>query len=192
MIDNIAGLPGKVVDRLLALVQENGDVRLMAGYEIGAGDGSEDIPQSLRTFALELPRLSERKGDLQLLAHYFTLLHNLQAIQDTYLDQSELESLQLDRHTDNLAMLKNLIFERLGNKEGGQPPSFSSYSNGKTKTLEEHVTEFEAAIIKETLERCNNNKSKAAKLLGLRPNTLHYKLARHGMGTDKKKLGSDE
>lgn len=191
MIDNIAALPGKIVDRLLALVQESGDVRLMAGYELGATPDREDIPRSLQTFTLELPRLSERKDDLQLLAHYFTLLHNLQAIQDTYLDQSELESLQLDHHTDNLAMLKNLIFERLGNKEGSTTPSFSNYSNGKIKTLEEHVADFEAAIIKETLERCDGNKSKAAKLLGLRPNTLHYKLARHGMGTSKKKMDSD-
>lgn len=190
MIDNIAELPRKIVDRLLALVQDNGNVRLMAGYEPDDATSVEDIPQLLQTFTLELPRLSERKDDLQLLAHYFTLLHNLQATQDSYLDQSELESLQLDHHTDNLAVLKNLIFERLGNKEGSNTPSFVSHSDGKTKTLEEHVADFEAAIIKETLERCDGNKSKAAKLLGLRPNTLHYKLARHGMGTGKKKLDS--
>jgi DNA-binding NtrC family response regulator len=191
MIDNITGLRRDVVDRLLALVQANGNVRLMAGYEPGATSGVEEIPQLLQTFTLELPRLSERKNDLQLLAHYFTLLHNLQATHETYLDQSELESLQLDHHTDSLAVLKNLIFERLGNKEGSKTQSFANYSDGKTKTLEEHVAEFEAAIIKETLERCDGNKSKAAKLLGLRPNTLHYKLARHGMGTSKKKQDSD-
>ncbi len=190
MIDNLAELPRKIVDRLLALVQDSGNVRLMAGYEPNDATGVEDIPQVLQTFTLELPRLSERKDDLQLLAHYFTLLHNLQATQDSYLDQSELESLQLDHHTDNLAVLKNLIFERLGSKEGSNTPSFVSYSNGKTKTLEVHVADFEAAIIRETLERCDGNKSKAAKLLGLRPNTLHYKLARHGMGVSKKKLDS--
>jgi hypothetical protein len=191
MVDNIAVLPRKIVDRILAVVQESGDVRLMAGYELSSPAGAEDLPPALQTFTLELPRLSERKDDLQLLAHYFTLLHNLQATQDTYLEQSELESLQLDHHTDNLAMLKTLIFERLGSKEGSQASSFVSYSNSKNKTLEEHVTEFEAAIIKETLERCNGNKTKAAKLLGLRPNTLHYKMARHGIGTTKKKMGSD-
>lgn len=191
MIDNLAELPRKIVDRLLVQVQDNGNVRLMAGYEPVATTGVEDIPQLLQTFTLELPRLSERKDDLQLLAHYFTLLHNLQATQDSYLDQSELESLQLDHHTDNLAVLKNLIFERLGSKEGSNAASFVSHSNGKAKTLEEHVADFEAAIIKETLERCDGNKSKAAKLLGLRPNTLHYKLARHGMGTGRKKLDSD-
>ena len=191
MIDNITELPPKIVDRLLALVQESGDARLMASYEPGVTTGAEDIPQTLQTFTLELPKLSERKDDLQLLAHYFTLLYNLQATQETYLDQSELESLQLDHHADNLAALKNLIFERLGCKEGGNAPSFINYSNGKTKTLEEHVADFEVAIIKETLERCDGNKSKAAKLLGLRPNTLHYKMARHGMGTNKKKLDSD-
>lgn len=192
MIDNIAELPPRIVDRLLALAQENGSTRLMAGYEPESTTGTDEIPQLLRTFTLELPRLSERKGDLQLLVHYFTLLHNLQATQDTYLDQSELESLQLERHTDSLTVLKNLIFERLGNKEGSSTSSFVSHASGKTKTLEEYVTEFEAAIIKETLERCDDNKSKAAKLLGLRPNTLHYKMARHGMGTNKKKQNSGD
>jgi len=192
MIDSITELPGKIIDQLLALVQESGTVRLMVGYELSTVLDSEDIPRCLQTFTLELPKLGERKDDLQLLAHYFTLLHNLQASQDTYLDQSELESLKLDHHTDNLAMLKNLIFERLGNKDGSKSPSFANYTNGKMKTLEEHVADFEAAIIKETLKRSDGNKSKAAKLLGLRPNTLHYKMARHGMGTSKKKLGSDE
>lgn len=192
MIDNLAVLPQPIVDRLLALIQESGDVRLMAGYELGATSDAEVIPAALQTFVLELPKLSERKGDLQLLAHYFTLLHNLQATEDTYLDQSELETLQLDHHADNLAVLKNLIFENLGNKDASGLSSNLSHSTGKVKTLEDHVSDFEATIIKETLERCDGNKSKAAKLLGLRPNTLHYKMARHGMGSAKKNKNSDE
>jgi len=192
MIDNVARLPDKIVDHILALVQERGDVRFMAGFDRNADKRSENLPPALQTFVLELPDLADRKGDLQLLAHYFTLLHNLQSDQNVYLEQSELESLQLEHHMDTLATLKSLIFERLGSKEATQAGQFVSFSNDKSKTLEEHVAEFEAAILKETLDRCDGNKSKAARLLGLRPNTLHYKLERLGLTTEKKNIDSGD
>jgi hypothetical protein len=50
-----------------------------------------------------------------------------------------------------------------------------------SKSLDEYVSEFEAQIIRQALEACDGNKSKAARLLGLRPNTLHYKLERYGL-----------
>ena len=49
------------------------------------------------------------------------------------------------------------------------------------RSLDELTTEFESRIIRATLERCDGNKSKAARLLGIRPNTLHYKLQRYGI-----------
>ena len=47
------------------------------------------------------------------------------------------------------------------------------------KPLEEYVAEHEARIIEAALSRCNGNKAQAARLLGIRPNTLHYKLKRY-------------
>jgi hypothetical protein len=193
MIDNVATLPQKIIDRLLALVQERGDVRLMAGFDRNADRRSEDLQPLLQTFVLEMPNLADRKDDLQLLVHYFTLLHNLQSHHNAYLEQAELESLQLDHQAENLAVLKGLVFERLGNKTGSQPQTrYADYAGGKSKTLDEHLADFEAAILKETLERCDGNKSKAARLLGLRPNTLHYKLERLGLSNDKKKMDSGD
>jgi DNA-binding NtrC family response regulator len=55
------------------------------------------------------------------------------------------------------------------------------------RTLDDYVSEFEARLIRETLERCEGNKSMAARLLGLRPNTLHYKLERYGIAPPKRK-----
>ncbi len=46
------------------------------------------------------------------------------------------------------------------------------------KPLTEHLMELEARIIKQTLLECKGNKAQAARMLGLRPNTLHYKLKR--------------
>jgi hypothetical protein len=54
------------------------------------------------------------------------------------------------------------------------------------KTLDEYLVEYEATIIKQTLAYCGGNRSEAAKLLGLRPNTLYYKMKRLGLVDDKK------
>jgi len=53
------------------------------------------------------------------------------------------------------------------------------------KPLDSLVADFEARMIEQTLERCGGNQSQAARLLGLRPNTLHYKIERYGLA-DKK------
>jgi DNA-binding protein Fis len=55
------------------------------------------------------------------------------------------------------------------------------------RALDDYVSEFEAAIIKRALDYCEGNRARAARLLGLRPNTLHYKIERHGIETVKKK-----
>lgn len=49
------------------------------------------------------------------------------------------------------------------------------------KGLEERLREYETEIIERTLRSCGGNKSEAARRLGLRPNTLHYKLERFGL-----------
>jgi hypothetical protein len=61
------------------------------------------------------------------------------------------------------------------------------------KSLAQHVSQFEARLIEQALERCGGNKSKAARMLGLRANTLHYKIERYGL-SEKSKIdeGLDE
>ena len=64
--------------------------------------------------------------------------------------------------------------------------SDSIESVNQEQNLEELVAEFESRIIKQTLGRCDGNKSKTARVLGLRPNTLHYKLERYGLSSTKR------
>lgn len=56
------------------------------------------------------------------------------------------------------------------------------------KTLDKYVMEFEAQLIVKTLKHCGGHQSRAAELLGMRPNTLHYKIVRYGL-TDESKTG---
>jgi hypothetical protein len=55
---------------------------------------------------------------------------------------------------------------------------------GPDKTLEEQVAELEARIIKSVLQQCRGNQATAADRLGMRANTLHYKLKRYGLLID--------
>lgn len=54
-------------------------------------------------------------------------------------------------------------------------------SDSQVKTFDEHVEEFEKKIIRQALNDCHGNRSEAARMLGMRPNTLHYKLKRLGL-----------
>jgi len=62
----------------------------------------------------------------------------------------------------------------------------SELVEGEEKSLDEYVADFETRLIAQALKRCDGNKSKTARLLGLRPNTLHYKIERYGLSEDKK------
>jgi hypothetical protein len=54
------------------------------------------------------------------------------------------------------------------------------------KGLADFVADMERRMIVDALERCGGNQSKAAEDLGLRPNTLHYKIQRYGLHDHKK------
>ncbi len=191
MIDHIETIGPTTLNRIVTRVLEVGDVRLIAGLE--SGDNAEpELPPSLKMLVLDIPSLVERRRDLPLLAHYYNLLFNLQAAGDGTLDGSELDALVQSDPVETQTALKALVFEQLG--EQPQRPVRPAYLEPKegTKTLEEHVAEFEIALIRRTLERCDGNKSQAARLLGLRPNTLHYKMVRHGLTGDRRKLDGDD
>lgn len=49
------------------------------------------------------------------------------------------------------------------------------------RPLEVTVREFESELIARAIASCKGNKTAAARMLGLRPNTLHYKIKRYGL-----------
>lgn len=49
------------------------------------------------------------------------------------------------------------------------------------KSLAQHIAEYEAHIIRVALDHCGQNKAEAARVLGTRANTLHYKLLKYGI-----------
>lgn len=169
-------------ERVIASAQASGSVRLI----LGTSAADETLRTRFRSFLLRLPTLRERRQDLPLLVHYFILQYNLRAGTHAYLTQAEVDELMATQYPADMEALRAAVFDRLNAKHRATAPEAEMELALTDKTLEEHVAAFEARLIEQTLERCQGNKSKAARLLGLRPNTLHYKLERYGLGSGPK------
>lgn len=183
--DNIGRLSDGQLEKFLVLADEAEQVRLVTILHQSSKNRLLEIPGELESLTLDIPGIDRRKEDVPLFVHYFTLLHNLQVEREVYLNQAEVNEM-IDRNIDSIARLRSQVLEKLGEKFASDAaPSFGW--ERKIKTLEQYLAEFEASILTNTLKQCEGNKSKAARLLGLKPNTLHYKLSRLGIDTDKRK-----
>jgi two-component system response regulator HydG len=186
MIDNIGALSNELWARLLLRSDRLSGIRLIAAGLSDALLDPEALLEPLKPLVLEMPSLRERRADIPALVHYFTLQFNLQAATERYLKQNEVDDLIASEFPRDLRSLKSASFLRLISRDETDITATDAEVDIHGKTLDECTTEFEARLIADTLKRCGGNKSKAARLLGLRPNTLHYKLERYGLLERKK------
>ncbi len=159
--------------------------------------GPGAIPPALKEipsgFRVALPNLTQRKPDLKLLAYYFALQFNLRSPLPVTCDNDDIEAIA-GADLTTLSALREATFARLDAKSehtaGGGLRAVDVPTVGTLdRSLGELVADFEARIIRQTLDRCGGNKAKAARLLGVRANTLHYKLERYGIEQRNKKNG---
>ena len=153
--------------------------------EVGEPIGLEGVMAHNGKIDITIPSLLDRRQDLPLLVHYFTLQFNLRAGTDSYLSHDQAE--QLSNKPENcrsIENLRNVIWRALGDRSDLVENKLPAHSANGSRHLSELVSSFEAEIIEDAVRRCDGNKSRAARLLGLRPNTLHYKMERYGLGTD--------
>lgn len=183
LFTNIETLDTESRERLLAVIATTTGVRVI----LAVATADEPLRAHFRSFTLRLPTLRERRQDLPLLVHYFTLQYNLRAGTHAYLTQGEVDELMATHYPNDTNALKTTLYALLHAKHRQAPRAPEIGRLPGEKTLEEQVAAFEARLIEQTLKRCQGNKSKAARLLGLRPNTLHYKLERYGLGGPKEK-----
>jgi DNA-binding protein Fis len=190
MIDDISAASGVARSKLLATITQESKTRVIAACSGDAGDivaRLRGINQKCDPLILDIPNMRERKADIQPLAHYYTLQFNLQTGSENYLRQTEVDELMAEEFPASVSALKASVFRRLQSKQERPPEAADLDYDVTNKSLDEHVSEFEARLIAQTLKRCDGNKSKTARLLGLRPNTLHYKLERYGLSGPNKK-----
>jgi DNA-binding protein Fis len=151
----------KRVEELFARLSE-----LFLDRLVGMRTQLADAQRSLRTLELRLQRTEE----------------NLAALRDENRALRDQSARLMDRNV-------RAIEQSVRPAAAEAPAADTDPAPVEARSLDDHVAEFEARIIRETLERCDGNKAQAARMLGLRPNTLHYKLERYGIAPERSRKG---
>ncbi len=183
------------------------DVRIIAATHrdlearVSEGQFREDLYYRLYVIPLLLPPLRERRGDVALLAAHFLEAFNTRgagAIEG--LSDEALAALERYAWPGNIRELRNLMERLVVLKQDGVierhdlPAKFSESAGTNPVNagialsddginLNSAVTEFEKALILQSLEKTKWVKNKAAKLLKLNRTTLVEKIKRYRLET---------
>ncbi len=181
------------------------DVRLISATnkdlkeEVEKENFREDLFYRLHVLPIELPPLRARGKDIQLLARHMAakICRRINCSPRTF-DSDALDLLATYSWPGNVRELENVIERALvlgrgkritradiplligGKAETRRLPSFELPSSGSID-LTETLETTERTIIEQALERAHGNKSKAARILGLKVSALHYKLDKYGI-----------
>jgi DNA-binding NtrC family response regulator len=175
----------KVNTRIIAATNRNLE------EAVKQGDFREDLYYRLNVVPIRLPPLRERRDDIPLLAERFlsefTARHRRDP-KDISLDAMRL--LRLYAWPGNIRQLRNLM-ERLvvTVKDAMIQPEHlpeeiqASKEDARTMvvTLGTSLDQLEREVIQRTLTEITNHREKAAKLLGISPRTLQYKIKEYGI-----------
>ncbi len=179
------------------------DVRIIAAThrdlseEVQKGNFREDLFYRLYVIPMTLPALRDRPEDIRHLVHFFLQLANgKNRRQVKGISEDALEALSNHAWPGNVRELRNLV-ERLivlsstglisrrdlpeelrGEARAAECPAMIEISEDGI-CLNSAVTEFEKALILQSLEKTKWVKNKAAKLLHLNRTTLVEKIKRH-------------
>jgi two-component system, NtrC family, response regulator AtoC len=198
-LDEIGNLPIDLQPKLLRLIEESTfrrvgglkdievKIRIIAATnadieeQIDRGRFREDLYYRLNVLPIALPPLRDRGEDVLLLADFF--LHELQKEL-----KKELQGFTPEARTKildhcwqgNIRELRNLIereviFNQSGRLSMAGLNAESSSTGAKKETLLS-LKEMEQLHIKKVLNAVNNNKSKAARILGISRTTLRESL----------------
>ena len=209
MLDEIGDVPPVIQVKLLRVLQEreferlgsnktqHTDVRVVAATNVDLraalenGTFREDLYYRLNVVPMNIPPLRERKEDIPYLVEHFAKKFNGE------ISEGALERLMAYHWPGNVRELENVIERSVLLARGprveaddvkidtavGRLRSPSSGGAATDHFLPEGLTldQYEQNLIREALRRANNNKSQAARLLGLTRNALRYRLAQMGI-----------
>jgi DNA-binding NtrC family response regulator len=199
-LDEVVDIPLESQAKILRALQENVitrlgdskdikvDVRVVSASAksiadaVSDGDFREDLMYRLNVFPIQIPPLRERKGEIKGLMHHYLSKFNYHEDwgEITYAD--EVEELLINynwpgniRELENTCNYLNVSLNQPVIRRSDLPVSilrwFDQSSEGSEK-LEEQPIDTSQLTIEQALEKCGNNKSKAAKLLGVSRMTL--------------------
>ena len=202
VLDEIGNLGYDVQVQLLRALQERRirplgstreievDVRVVSATNedleaaIRKGTFREDLYHRINEFTLRMPSLKERQEDILLFANFFLDQANRELERHlTGFDAQAMAALQRYSWPGNLRQLRNIV-KRATLLAQGEFITLREIENELTEPSAQPVTpsftlhneEQEKRQIIEALRQTNNNKSKAAILLGIDRKTLYNKL----------------
>lgn len=203
LLDEIGEMPLMAQAKLLRVLQEREinkvggddpvevDVRVVATTnrdlhkEVQRGRFREDLFYRLNVIHVHLPPLCERKNDIaQLVEHFISRFNNENGYSVEGLEKGCLEILMNHNWPGNIRELENSIERAVVLTRAGLiKPSlfrFPAYSEDIDTAdgiqVGFTVADMEKQLIIKTLEHCNQNRTKAAEILGISIRTLRNKL----------------
>ncbi|HNL28281.1 MAG TPA: sigma-54 dependent transcriptional regulator, partial [bacterium] len=180
-------LQTKELERLGSTETRKIDLRIISASNknlqqmVREGKFREDLYYRLKVVEIELPALRERKEDIHLLVSFFVQKYGEQRIQSV--SEDAMDILENYAWHGNIRELENVIQRAIILSSGTQievqdlPPEIvskteSGYKVDKDLSLEDAETDFRRWFVLRALRKSNNNKSKAAEMLGI--NRTHF------------------
>jgi len=205
-LDEIGDMPLTMQVKLLRVIQEKEilpvggeepisvDVRFIAAThrdlkeDVEKGHFRQDLFYRLNVITIKLPSLSNRDGDIPLLAYHF-LTQKCKAMKKDVesITRESMELLCQYTWPGNIRELENVIERAVAlasvpEIQVGDLPEY--IRNLSVETYRRHDSEFptleaqEKNYIKWVLDKCNGNKTKAAKIMGIDRVSLWRKIKR--------------
>jgi len=199
--------------RLGSKVETTVDVRVLAATNkvpeeaVSRGELRNDLYYRLNVFNIHMPPLREHKEDIPDLVR--SLLGEMSAKHDrrvAAVSEAVLNAFQSYSWPGNVRELRNTLERAVIVCEGAVvetkhlPPGFgqtavrpgSEDPNAVHLGVGTTVEEAEKLLILKTLEATNNNKTKAAEILGISLKTLHNKLKEYGSASADAATGGED
>jgi DNA-binding NtrC family response regulator len=208
-LDEIAEMSLAMQVKLLRVIQEREvqrlgstqaigvDIRLITAThrdlhkEVAAGRFRQDLYYRLNVVELHLPPLAERKDDIPLLAFYFMRKHALRMSRDVEDIEAAAMAMMNDYdYPGNIRELENIIERAVTLAKGSVlttkqlPPTLVERAIHVVREESDRMptlAEREVDYIKYVLQRSGQNRTQAAKVLGIDRVSLWRKLKKYGM-----------
>jgi len=205
LLDELGDLPGPLQAKLLRVLQESQlervggtktisvDVRILActskdlQKEVEEGRFRQDLLYRLQVIPLKMPPLREHKEDIDELCHVFLREFNLLHGRNVQIQTEAITNLQQYAFPGNARELKNLVERAFVLCRGDVigPEDFPSEINCQiqeeptTFNLADQVAITEKECLRKALAHCENNRTEAAKILGISRKNLWEKMKNH-------------
>jgi two-component system response regulator PilR (NtrC family) len=208
-LDEVAELPLTMQVKLLRAIQEKRvrkvgatgeepvDVRVICATHqdlkalVEQGRFRQDLFYRLNVIELRMPALRECREDIPMLARSILARLSGAAGQEAPpLSDRALEALQTYPFPGNVRELENVMERALALMAGNRidvedlnlaPSQLPGSTPSAAGSLQDHLDQVERQAILDALRQSNNNRTAAARLLGVTFRSLRYRMARLGM-----------